>query len=111
MPSNRSTVLTRASAFPEPLDAMPFESTSSFENSRNLVPVPIISVKEHDLYIDGSGFWRRLRQFYLPVFVLTFEYLHEKEILHNSQSYITSPPVRLDFHSRISAQRRVKQVY
>jgi hypothetical protein len=64
------------------LDAMPFESTSSFENSRNLVPVPIISVKEHDLYIDGSGFWRRLRQFYLPVFVLTFEYLHEKEILH-----------------------------
>jgi hypothetical protein len=63
--------------------------------SNNFVPAPIISVKEHDLYIDGSGFWRGLRQFDLPVFILTFEYLHQEQILHNSQGfvYITSLPV------------------
>src|SRR5262247_2252882 len=27
--------------------------------SNDFVPAPIISVKEHDLDIDGSGFWRR----------------------------------------------------
>jgi hypothetical protein len=63
--------------------------------SNDFVPAPIISVKEHDLYIDGSGFWRGLRQFDLPVFILTFEYLHQEQILHNSQGfvYITSLPV------------------
>jgi hypothetical protein len=72
--------------------------------SNDFVPAPIISVKEHDLDIDGSGFWRRLRQFDLPVFILAFEYFHQKAILHNSQClvYISSPPDRIDFHSRIS---------
>src|SRR5262245_37105848 len=62
--------------------------------SNDFVPAPIILVKEHDLYIDGSGFWRRLRQFHLPVFILSFEYLHQNEILHNSQGfvYISSLP-------------------
>ena len=76
--------------------------------SNDFVPAPIISVKEHDLYIDGSGFWRRLRQFYLAVFILSFEYLHRKKILHDNEGlvYITAPPVRLDFHPRISGQNR-----
>jgi hypothetical protein len=46
--------------------------------SNDFVPAPIILVKEYDLYIDGSGFWRRLRQFYLSVFILTFEDLHQE---------------------------------
>jgi hypothetical protein len=35
----------------------------------------------------------------LPVFVLTFEYLHEKEILHDSQGlvYISSAPLGSTF--------------
>jgi hypothetical protein len=63
--------------------------------SNNFVPAPIISVKEHDLYIDGPGFWRRFRQFYLPVFILSFEYLHQKKILHDREGlvYITSHPL------------------
>jgi hypothetical protein len=67
--------------------------------SNDFVPAPIISVKEHDLDIDGSGFWRRLRQFDLPVFILAFEYLHQKEILHNSQHlvHISSPPDGIHF--------------
>jgi hypothetical protein len=46
----------------------------------------------------------------LPVFVLSFEYLHQKEILHNTEGlvYITDRPVIIDFHSRISGHRRVK---
>jgi hypothetical protein len=44
--------------------------------SNDFVPALIISVKKHDLYIDGSGFWRRLRQFDLPIFIFSFEYLH-----------------------------------
>jgi hypothetical protein len=79
--------------------------------SNDFVPAPIISVKEHDLYIDGSGLWRRFRQYDLPVFVLSFDYLHQKEILHNTEGlvYITDRPVIIDFHSRISGHRRFKQ--
>jgi hypothetical protein len=78
--------------------------------SNDFVPAPIISVKEHDLYIDGSGFWRRLRQFYLPVSYLALSIFIRKKFLHDSQGlvYITSPPIRLDFHSGISCQGHVK---
>jgi hypothetical protein len=62
--------------------------------SNDFVPAPIISVEEHDLYVDGSGFWRRLRQFYLPVFVLTFEYFHQEQILHNSAGLVYITPAR-----------------
>ena len=63
--------------------------------SNDFVPAPTILVKEHDLYIDGSEFWRRLRQFYLPVFILSFEYLYRKKILHDNEIlvYITSRPL------------------
>jgi hypothetical protein len=44
--------------------------------SNDFVPAAVIPVKEHHLDIDGSGFWRRLRQFDLPVFILSLEYLH-----------------------------------
>lgn len=44
--------------------------------SNNLVPAPIIRVKENDLNINRPGFWRRLRQADLPVFILALEYLH-----------------------------------
>ena len=47
--------------------------------SDDLVPATIIPIKKNDLYIDGSGFWRWLRQFDLPVFILSFEYLHRKK--------------------------------
>jgi hypothetical protein len=66
--------------------------------SNDFVPAPIISVKEYDLYIDGSRFWRRLRQFYVSVFVLTFEYLHQKQVYTIAKASSISPPaVRLDF--------------
>jgi hypothetical protein len=76
--------------------------------SNDFVPAPIISVKEHDFYIHGSGFWRWLRQFDLPVFILTFEYLHQKKF-YTIASGSSISPVRLDFRACISGHRRVKQ--
>ena len=55
------------------------KSRSGPRVSNDFVPAPIILVKENDLDIDGSGFWRRLRQFYLPIFILSFEYPHQQE--------------------------------
>jgi hypothetical protein len=60
--------------------------------SNDFVPAPIISVKEYDLYIDGSGLWRRLRQFYLAVFILSFEYLHQRKFYTIAKASSTSPP-------------------
>jgi len=60
--------------------------------SNDFVPSPIISVKEHDLYIDGSRLWRRLRQFYLAVFILSFEYLHQRKFYTIAKASSTSPP-------------------
>jgi hypothetical protein len=46
--------------------------------SDKFIPAPIITVKEHDFHVDRSRFWGRLGQAYLTVFILTFEYLHQK---------------------------------
>jgi hypothetical protein len=59
--------------------------------SNDFVPALIISVKEHDLHIDGSGFWRWLRQFDLPVFILSFEDLHQKKFYTIASGSSISP--------------------
>ncbi len=47
--------------------------------SNDFVPAPIIRVKEHNLNINRPRLRRALRQAYLSVFILTFEYLHQSQ--------------------------------
>jgi hypothetical protein len=47
--------------------------------SNDFIPAPIILVKKNDLHINGSELWGWLGQFDLPVFILSFEYLHQKK--------------------------------